>query len=604
MTFANPWALTGLIAVAPLVLMYLYREQIRTMSVSSLLFWEKLQPHVRPTRSVRMQRFLSTPLFWIQLILLVLLVGGLAQPVAQSSARKIVLVIDISASMQTREQGGARLDLAKARAMTIIDDLEGADRMALIAMAHQPELILNFTDDVAALQENVSALQALDTPTNMQAALSLATSLQDTEGGMDVVVISDQRDEQAVVLQDSARIRQRFLIVGKTGENVGIVALNQQSSMISAQGIGGDLLLRNYTPEPKPARLKIVQDNRTFLDVAIELPPNGSIPVAVGALPLPLPVTALLEVADSLAMDNRVVFLQSAYVKPTMLVTTDAAGFARMCRQLDKFRVTVRSTPSPQAPGESFDVYVYDRTAPVTYPQGGTVVVCPPGTGQQGGEREIYDWDADHPLLRDIVMERLSIAGTRIVEPPPWASVLARTQSYPIVLAGQYEGHRRAIITPNLAAQLENPSALLLFIKAVEWVNPLSNRETTHLRTGEPFVMRVPADSGYAVSIRSPDGEIRELEPQNGVITYPHTTRAGVYEINVNGSIRYFTANLLDAAESDIRPAVTNDPEPPLQFQSQSILDAAFWRWTLWGCLALLMVEWVYSFTRRNDGTG
>lgn len=600
MSFSNPWAFIGLIAVVPLVLMYLFKEHVRTLPVSSLLFWERLQPHPQPTRSVRMRRFLTNPLFWIQFTLLLLLVGTLAQPVLRRSARKIVLVMDISASMQTRESGGSRLDLAKDRALSIVDELEASDRMALVTVAHRPELVVDFTGDASLLRETIADLRPLDTTTNMPDALSLIPSLQDPTGRLDVVVISDRQVERVAASQDSAAIHYRFLVVGETGENAGFTVLNQRTGPAGGRGVGGDLLLRNYVSEPRQGRLKLLQQDETVMDVLVELPPNSSVPVAIGVLPSSAPVTALFDGPDSLSIDNRVVFLPSADRKPTMLVTTDDARFVRVCRQLKDFRVTIRSANAQMASRETYDLYVYDRTQPAAYPPGGTIVICPQGAGQPLYDREIYDWDPDHPMLRDLVMERLSLTGARVVDPvPAWMSVLARTQGHPVIQEGEYEGYRRVIVSLNLARHLESPTMLLLFLKALAWINPLDMTEMTHINTGEVYIRQIPPDAGTMVTIRSPTGEVHRTPVQNGVVTYTKTTHAGVYEIDINGATQSFTANLLDASESDIKPYSTGtDDHQPLHLMSRVTIAAAYWRWVLWGVLCLLMVEWGYGLLK------
>jgi len=65
------------------------------------------------------------------------LVSGLAVPVlnleiARNSA-DVVLVIDVSGSMQAKDVAPTRLDAAKSAAATLIDQLPGADRIALVS---------------------------------------------------------------------------------------------------------------------------------------------------------------------------------------------------------------------------------------------------------------------------------------------------------------------------------------------------------------------------------------------------------------------------------------------------------------------------------------
>lgn len=597
MTFANPTAFILLILIVPLVLLYLFKEETRTIRVPSLLFWRHLEAHPRPSKTARMRRFLSSPLFWIQLLLLLLLIGALARPVLQQSARKVVLVMDVSASMQTREEGGTRMDRAKAVALETVDALEGADQAAVVTMGAQPELVLAFTDDRQRVRDRIKALQATDTATNVQAALALIPSLQDSTGGLDVVVISDRPAPQYAAANDSTAVRYRFRPVGTSRVNAGFVAMNRQSAWPDATG--GDLLLRNYDTEERAGSVRIIQRGEVIGEQPVRVPPGGSVAVSIASLPASDPVEVVFDDRDSLTVDNRAFLIPSSARRPSLLAVTNDLDVARTFRQIDDFQVTVRSSRDGVFTGPGFDVYVYDRLVPSAFPPGGTVLINPPTSVSLIQEREIYDWDTDHPVLLDIVTERLPLTGARVLASvPPWAVALARTRTHPVLLSGDHEGYRRVITALDLSRHLENPTALLLLLKTVAWVNPLAAPQATHVRTGEPFVWQAAADTGLAAII-TPSGETHRLRLQNGRLSFPRTGQAGVYTFAVHGETRYFAANLLDAAESDIRPYAQDQDAAP-QLAAQAYVAAEYWRWGLWAFMGVLMLEWGYFFLRRK----
>ena len=76
MPFINPLALLGLLSVVPLIILYMIRAKPKDLFFPSLLFIE--EDEARP--SVAIRRFITDPLFWIQLLAICLLVISAAGP--------------------------------------------------------------------------------------------------------------------------------------------------------------------------------------------------------------------------------------------------------------------------------------------------------------------------------------------------------------------------------------------------------------------------------------------------------------------------------------------------------------------------------------------
>ena len=100
MGILNPAALPFVSLLGVLLLIYL-RQRTRTrIEVPSLLFWTDV-----PEDRVRSRRFRPDLLFLLQVLLLLLLIGGLLHPywsrtVTETRGDRQILVFDLSASMQ------------------------------------------------------------------------------------------------------------------------------------------------------------------------------------------------------------------------------------------------------------------------------------------------------------------------------------------------------------------------------------------------------------------------------------------------------------------------------------------------------------------------
>src|SRR5712671_771523 len=108
MSFLSPIALSLFALSVPLVLLYFLKVRRRERTVSSLLLWST---SLRDREaSAFFQRLHRDPLL-LQLLALLMLALALARPVATvmgQGARKVVVVLDTSASMKAQDVSPSR----------------------------------------------------------------------------------------------------------------------------------------------------------------------------------------------------------------------------------------------------------------------------------------------------------------------------------------------------------------------------------------------------------------------------------------------------------------------------------------------------------------
>src|SRR5579884_672831 len=115
MNFANPMGLIWASLAIPIVIFYILKIRLRRVPVSTLLFWEQIFEEKKPRSLWQRLRHLISLL--LQLAFLALLVFALADPIfrwQQARARRIVLVVDNSASMNAVDVRPSRLHAAQA----------------------------------------------------------------------------------------------------------------------------------------------------------------------------------------------------------------------------------------------------------------------------------------------------------------------------------------------------------------------------------------------------------------------------------------------------------------------------------------------------------
>ena len=114
MTFAAPLALAFFALFIPVVLLYLLKQRRRRMEVSTLMFWEKiLRDEQTVTSMSKLKKLLS---LLLQLLFITLLALAIARPLLSgklTGARRIVLLLDTSASMLVQEGRQTRFEMAR-----------------------------------------------------------------------------------------------------------------------------------------------------------------------------------------------------------------------------------------------------------------------------------------------------------------------------------------------------------------------------------------------------------------------------------------------------------------------------------------------------------
>jgi Ca-activated chloride channel homolog len=216
----------------------------------------------------------------------------------------------------------------------------------------------------------------------------------------------------------------------------------------------------------------------------------------------------------------------------------------------------------------------------------------------------IVDWRSSHPLLRYAGFDNVQIMASLSTKTPDWAVSLVEAPQAPLILAGEL-GRQRIIwigfdtLESNWPLRISFP---IFIANAVEWLNPASTRSSQVLvKSGDPFRLSL-SDPVDRAELRLPDGTTRTWAVDAGAseIVFGDTSRRGVYQLRAGTNTTVFCVNLLDAAESDIRP------RDELQLGKHEIVTATtvqranmeLWRTIAAIGLALLLLEWWWYHRR------
>jgi Ca-activated chloride channel family protein len=228
----EPVFLLGLLAIPLLIAGYVLAQLRRrryTLRFTNLALLGSVM-----RRSPGVRRHIPPAMFLLgaAAVLSALTVPALQLEVARNTA-DVVLAIDVSGSMQATDVAPTRLDAAKRAATTLIDQLPGSDRIALVSFDSQAAVRQGLTTDRSAVKAALDTLKP-GSGTAMGDGLLVAFTLLNPAAR--AASGSRERPAMIVVLTDG---------VSNQGRNPLTVAQQIAASNVKVQTIG--IGLRNGT---------------------------------------------------------------------------------------------------------------------------------------------------------------------------------------------------------------------------------------------------------------------------------------------------------------------------------------------------------------------
>jgi len=338
--------LLALLSLLPLILLYLIRPKPQNVEIPSLMFFMKSSG--RNKLSSFLKKFIRDWLFLIQLLILLLLAISIAQPYTNYqhdiTAKNTVIILDASASMQTKEGSYTRFDKARDKAKSLL----GAQNTIILAK-EVPSIIIKDAQYTEATKY-LNKIQPTETPSRIGDAIILAgEALSEKEGG--VVVLSDfintgGQDPNIAksVLEAKGLIVNFVNVAEKKASNIGIIDIEADRDETT-------VYVKNFDDADRIATLKVgnVQKEMSFTPKSAES----------FTFQTPPGITQMMLVAnDDLKADN-LAYLSTPETEKTKvaLVTNNMSIFLKNALEASG-DTTVTIAKPPVIPTEGYDVYV------------------------------------------------------------------------------------------------------------------------------------------------------------------------------------------------------------------------------------------------------
>lgn len=615
MNFLTPAAFWFALALPAVVLFYLLKRKRVTRVVPSTLLWQRFLAETQA--SAPLQRLRHNWLLLLQLLLLLLLVLALARPFFSGKAgvgRLQVVVLDASASMQATDETPSRFERARKDALALVDALasgKGGQMVVLVAGANA-EVRQSATSEKAALRRAIEGARVTDSPTRLAEALRVAETLIRDRPDAEVHLFSDGAIPELQEFE-TRDLRLVFHKVGKANNNAGIVAFDVKPNPEDPAKRALFLSVVNHRTEPVAARIELSFEGSLVETQPITLAPTNTTPaVFIASQARDGVFTAKLVADDDLAADNQASVVSILPQPVRVLMVSQGNRFLEKALAAAGPNVELSVAADHGAADAGLhDIVVLDDVVPSEWPRVNTLAFHVAQTNwfePPVGELEappIVNWRNTHPLLRFVSFDSVQVANALAVKAPGWGVSLVDAPQSPLLVAGEM-GRQRVIWIAFDTLESTWPLRIsfpIFIANATDWLNPATARsEQFHVKAGDAFRLPLAAPVTEA-TVTTPDGRSLTVPvaAQAAEFVWGDTGRQGIYRLRLGTNDLAFAANLLDAAETHIRPNDTLELGRFTQVKATTEKEAnlEYWRWFALAGLCVMLGEW-WWFHRRT----
>jgi hypothetical protein len=621
MSLAVPLALAWSLLAIPIVIFYILKIRLRQVPVSTTIFWRQIYDEKRPRSLWQILRHLLSLL--VQIIWLLLLVFALAEPFFTweiLQARRLILVVDNSASMRATDLAPARLEVARQIGRQVIASLRFRDEMAIVAAGVQPQVVCGLTGHERTLRTALDGIQPTDGPTRVADAVELGKRLlADAKHGR-VVVLSDGCFPDSEKLAGDALVELRT--VGTRAANVGITTFHVRRSLLDP--IGYEILteVTNASEEPVECRLDIDLNDSPVDVIPLKLAAGETWSKAIEKTSVDGGrLTAKLDRPDALLTDNMALALLPKRTEQRIVLVTEGNLFLRKVLEVNPLvrLETMATLPKSYEPGV---LYVFHRQTPETMPPGNSLVIDPAaGTdlwklGEKLENPIVTKQDSDSPLMRHVRLDNVLLPEAKQLTPIEGAKALVTALSGdPLYFAIEQPGRKVLVLTVNLdQGDLTFRTAFpIMATNALSWFAGQSGELRESLAAGavtelpvhvvdgtEALVCKTPSGKTLALPVGSSKAVIGPLDECGiwSLVCEQPAANSSTSDGTRNVPTMEVACNLANRMESDLRA-----PESLLKTQPAVALAATWFARPIWFYLIgaawlLAAVEW-FLYQRR-----
>lgn len=566
----------GLLGLSALVIfLYFLRRRAQSQTVSALFLWRASSERPRSALSLLWAKL---GLLLIQLLALALIVLSLARPVVTSAALgggKIAVIVDGSASMQTRYGSETRYNEALSQAERYIKNSRPS-QLTILQAQNESRLLVPLTENIDdALEKLKNSKPTLESDANARDLIEILRSQGDLKEYREVAFFTDRIPSNPVWKGLPARL----VALGRSVQNIAVTGFGVRLEPNRNLGYSVWTEITNYSEAPANLQLRVQADDQIIHSVTLTIGSNKntvhSFEYSDFSKTRFVAQVNLLNGQDAFPYDNQRFFALAERTTLNVLWVGDANTFLERALLANaRIRIARKDKLSAGDDTSGADLIIANNAKLPLISQGRWLIFnssVDPLIETQTAEpaQKLSVFQSDHPLLRLIEPNHIRIAKVlRSILPKEGKMILASGDN-PAVYALEMPqlklvGFGFSLQESNLVLTVDFP---ILMKNALGWLFPQL----------EP---PVPRQVGQALSLAGLAHEgLQIYRPNGGLLTvgenqsFVETDSPGFYRVHSNQAVRYWAVNLA-AGESEPGAEAVQEPlvksqESETQVQAQ-----------------------------------
>ncbi len=587
MEFLNPAALYGLFALPLLLVPYLIRRKPRRMIFSSLLLFTE---HGREATAKPWGRLRLPLVFFLQLLLLTLLILALAEPVFSVRVSYVAIVMDNSASMQAREDGTTRVAFARDQANRVLGDLGANGKVDIFTIVPQLQKVNKAPispSDAIGLLGGLEPYDLADAPADY--------------GDLLKQLASDHKYERVYLITDRPVRGQsgavRVVTVGKPRDNLAVTAFTVSPSSLVNRRLEAVVEVANYSAQDQRVRVTIRGDSAesAVANRELKVPAGRTASASFQGLSEKAYYVAEIDDRDALTLDNRRFAIAANALSLKILAISPRPQALNSLRAIAGVSLTIVAPEEYQQTDRSgFGLEIFHYSAPALLPLNPSLLVLPPDSnpviklGNPITRPVASGWRESHPLNRYLNLALFRPTYARPIVPLTAGEAIIESVQGPLVFAIEHHGNRHLVLgfDPFPYLGRENLPMSIFTLNLLDWFTSAGGQGRA---TGEPVALGAAQQESI---LTTPHGEKHVVKP--GSSSFAYTFYHGIYQLTRGGERQMLAINYQSASESDLRDSKPIELKPTENGINSGSRLFSFWPYLVMASLLLFIVEWFF----------
>jgi len=591
MKLFSPLALWFLLLIPILILMYILKQKFQQREVSSLYLWHQVLMDTQATTPF--QKFRKNILFFLQLLILLLIIFSLTNPFLfwkNKNYENVVMVIDTTGSMSALGEKDSRLEEGKKKAEIAVNSLASGSKITIISSGKNSTVEVSGSTDKRLTLNKIKAIKATNSAGEIDEVNSLvkaickeyksykvifftdkAVNLKDLNG--EVVNLATKRNNMSLdyiahsPMDKGLKVMMRVTNHGNENNKIEL-CLYGETKLISYK----DLTIKAY--ETQTVYFENISQNYKYIQGEISE-------------------------KDALMEDNTIYSIVKQNNARKILLITDGNVFLEKAITTMKDIELYKATSSEKIT-EAYDLYIFDGKVPEQLPTKGSILFINSSKSNElfkvkqevtGGTASVIS----QTITKYMENSNFVISKLRELETPYWGSPLLKVKEKQVSFVGEQKGQKVGA----LGFDLHNTDFPLttefpIFINNL--ISYLIDRDTltvNQYNCGES-VNIIPLPQAEKINVTFPDKIKEELSTKYPVKPFEDTAKPGIYEIKQKLGEKEdskIIAINFPVIESDISVPQISTRNAPVSLLNNGGIDLSYYLLII--ALLIIIVEWI-----------